>query len=245
MFGATSLRLARRRVGCAVLGLLIALALALVFAPKPLAAQGPYEPNDTILNAAGPLAANQTYVGGIESQGDMDYFFFYVTSPGEPQVTLTVRNLGGGTAISNIDVAILDSSATPVGGLSYINRGQEKTAMVTLRPQKYFIEVRSTEGFGDMYSLTGGDGAFGPYEAIAARCANATAAVTAAQTGLRRAQAKLQRASARLRLTRYGTRQARKSARRVYRRARARVTAKKDALKAAKGSQKPWCSIPQ
>lgn len=222
------------------------LLFALVFAPGLRAAQGPYEPNDALANATGPLAGGQAYTGAIESQGDLDYFFFYVTAAAEAQVTLTVRNLGGGAGVSNIDAMILDSSATPVGGLSYVNRGKEKTATLALRPQKYFVEVRSSEGFGDAYSLTGGGGgAFGSYETIAARCAAGTAAVARAQTGLTRAQAKLQRATARLRRSLYGTRQARKTARAVYRKARARVTAKKDALKAAKASQKPWCSIPQ
>lgn len=219
------------------------LLFALVFAPG-LRAAGPYEPNDALANATGPLAGGQTYTGGIELQGDLDYFFFYVTSPGEGQVTLAARNLGGGTGISNIDATVLDSSATPVGGLSYINRGQEKTATLILRPQKYFIEVRSTEGFGDTYSLTGG-GAFGSYQQIASRCAAGTTATKKAQTGLTRAQAKLQRTTARLRRSLYGTPQARKSARFAYRKARARVNAKRDALKAAKASQRPWCSIPQ
>jgi hypothetical protein len=221
------------------------LLFALVFAPG-LRAAGPYEPNDALAAAAGPLAGGQTYTGAIESQGDLDYFFFYVTSHDEAQVTLTLRNLGGGAAVSNVDAMILDTTATPVGGLSYINRGQEKTATLALRPQKYFIEVRSTEGFGDAYSLTGGGaGAFGAYETIAARCAAGTAAVAKAKTGLTRAQAKLQRATARLRRSLYVSEQARKSAQRVYRRARARVNAKRKELKAAKKSQQPPCSIPQ
>jgi hypothetical protein len=223
------------------------LCLTLAAAPGAPAAQGPYEPNDTILNAAGPLLAGGAYVGGIEARGDRDFFFFYVTSPGEAQVTLTVRNLGGGTAVSNVDAMILDTSATPVGGLSYINRGAEKTAVLTLRPQKYLVEVSSTEGFGDSYSLIGGGdaGAFGSYEAIAARCARGVVAVRRGQTGLQRAQAKLQRTTARLRRSRYSGRKARKTARVAYRKSRARVTAKKKGLRAAKASRQPWCSIPQ
>jgi hypothetical protein len=217
---------------------------ALVFAAELRAAVGPYEPNDSVASAVGPVAGSQTYAGAIESQGDLDYFFFYVTAPGAGQVTLTARNLGGGTGVSNIDATVLDSSMTPVGGLSYINRGQEKTATLTLRPQKYFIEVRSTEGFGDTYSLTGG-GAFGSYQQIASRCAAGTAATAKAKRGLTRAQAKLQRATARLRRSLYASEQARKSARAVYRRARARVNAKRNELKAAKKSRQPWCSIPQ
>jgi hypothetical protein len=227
--------------------LVVSLTLALALAPGAGAAQRPYEPNDTVAAAVGPLAAGLAYSGGIESQGDLDYFFFYVTSSGEAQATLTVRNLGGGAGISNIDATVLNSSMTPVGGLSYINRGAEKTATLSLKPQKYFIEVRSTEGFGDAYSLTGGGGAgaFGSYETIAGRCAAATTAVAKARTGLTRAQAKLQRTTARLRRSLYLGKKARRAARAANRKARARVSARRSALKAAKRSRQPWCSIPQ
>jgi hypothetical protein len=247
VIGATNLRLARRRIGFAVVGALATLSLALGLAPKSLAAEAPYEPNDSILSATGPLAIDQTYVAGLETQSDMDFFFFYVTSPRTSDVTLTVRNLGGGSQSSDIQATITDSSATPVGGLSFISGGEARTATIALRPQKYFIEVSANTGFGDTYSLTGGggSGAFGPYAQIAARCASATAAVAGARARLTRAQAKLQRATARLRHSRYSTRDARKAARAAYRKARARVTGRKDALKAAKDSQKPWCSIPQ
>ncbi len=249
MTEAGNLGMARRGIGFFGLGLaawlVVLLALGLVFAPG-LRAAGPYEPNDTLANAAGPLAGGQAYTGGIESQGDLDYFFFYVTSRSEAQVTLTVANLGGGAGISNIDATILDSSATPVGGLSYITRGHEKATTVALDPGRYFIEVRSSEGFGDAYSLTGGGaGAFGPYETIAGRCAAAMTTTAKARRGLRRKQAKLQHATARLRRSRYSGRSAQRKARAVYRRARRGTKAKRNQLKAARKSQQPWCSIPQ
>jgi hypothetical protein len=217
---------------------------ALVFASELRAAQGPYEPNDTLASAVGPLAGGQPYSGAVEVQGDIDYFYFYLTAPGETKVTLTLRNLGGGADVANVDAMVLDSSSTPVGGLSYINRGQEKTATLTLRPQKYFIEVRSSEGFGDSYTFTVG-GELGPYATIASRCAKATVSTARARVRLTRAQAKLQRTTARLRRSRYGTDEAKAAARTAYRKARARVTAAKKALRAAKASQKPWCLIPQ
>ncbi len=250
MSGVANLRLSRRRIGCAVLGLLVALSSTLVLAPRALAAQGPYEPNDSILNAAGPLAFGQTYTAGLETPGDRDFFFFYVTSPDPTQVVLTAKNLGGGTDASGINAAIVDSLGNPIDAFAYaLANGKEATGTTALGPQKYFVEVSSVEGSagGMSYSLAtgGGNGAFGTYAQIAARCATATAAVTAAQTGLGRAQAKLQRAIARLRRARYGTRDARVAARAGYRKAKARVTAKRKALKAAEKSQSPWCVIPQ
>jgi hypothetical protein len=236
----------RRKCGLAALG---ALAILLLVSPAPtsLAAQGPHEPNDIILNAAGPLTAGQPLVAGLETQVDRDFFFFYVTSPGNSQVLLTVTNLGGGSEASNLAATIMDSSATPVGGLSYVSSGEAKTATLTLRPQKYFVEVAPNEGFGDTYSLTGSgsDGAFGPYERIAARCARASAAVARARVRLTRAQAKQQRVTARVRRSRYAARGERRAARRAYRRARARVGARRRALRATRASRRPWCQIPR
>ena len=77
------------------------------------AVAAPYESDSTILEAAGPLFVNQTYSGAIETPGDRDFFYFYVTSPTEAQVTLTVSNLGGGSGSADINAAILDASATP------------------------------------------------------------------------------------------------------------------------------------
>jgi len=246
MTGSADLRPTRRRIEFAVLGLLITLS-PLLFAPKSQAAEAPYEPNDTTLSAAGPLAIGQTYPAGIEIPGDRDFFFFYVTSARPTQVVLTVRNLGGGSQVSDIDATIVDSTATPVGSLSFIRKGEERTVTTALEPQKYFVEVVSNEGYGDSYSLTtgGGNGAFGPYARIAGRCATARAAITAAQTGLGRAKSKLQRATARLRRTRYSGRDAHKAARAVHRMAKERVAAKRNALMEARESENPWCFIPQ
>lgn len=225
--------------------MLIALS-ALVLAPRPASAQDSYEPNDTILSATGPLAIGQTYNAGLEIPGDRDFFFFYATSRAT-QVALTVSNLGGGSKGADIGATIVDSSATPAGAVSYIGKGEVRTVTTALEPQKYFIEVAENEGYGDSYSLTagGGDGAFGPYARISGRCATATAAVRAAQSGLEGAKSKLQRATARVRRTRYAGRSAHNAARAVHRTAKKRVTAKKNALKAARESQKPWCFIPQ
>jgi hypothetical protein len=235
-----------RRTGCAVFGLAVVLSLVLM-APRAPAAQGPYEPNDTVLDAAGPLLLDQTLTAGLEAPGDRDVYIFYVTSAGESQVTLTVRNLGGSGRSTDLAATILDSESTPVGGLSFVSRGEAKSVTLSLGPQKYFVEVAPNEGFGDAYSLTpsGTGGAFGPYSTIAGKCARATAAVKRARTRLTRAQAKLQRTTARVRRSRFGTEEAQSAAQAAYRKARARVTAAKRALKSAKASQKPWCLIPQ
>jgi hypothetical protein len=234
----------------ALLGLAIPLFVTLATAPRALAAAGPYEPNDSIPSAAGPLLIDQSYLAGIETPSDRDFYFFYVTSASPVQATLTLKNLGGGTETSGISAAIVDSLGNPIDAFAYdIGNGGEASATTTLAPQRYLVEVDPVEGSsgGIAYSLTtgGGTGAFGPYAQIAARCGAAAGVVTVAQSRLRRAQAKLQRALARVRLSLYGSRAAHRAARAAYRAAKARVSVKQKALKAAEKSQKPWCFIPQ
>jgi len=225
-----------------------AMLLALTFTFS--AAAAPYEPNDSIPSAAGPLVLGQTYEAALDTASDRDFYYFYVTSPAATQVTPVIRNLGGGSQAVSLNAAIIDSVGSPLGAFAYfLPPGSEATGGLSLEPGKYFLEVRSaTEGAGTAsYSLApgGGKGAFGPYSAIAAKCGKGTAAVETGQRQLRRAQAKLQRASARMRQAFYLSADERERARQGYLRAKAQVTAKRKALKAARLLTRPWCSIPQ
>lgn len=223
---------------------LAALSAAVLLAPRATAAEAPYEPNDASPAAAGPLAAGQLYSAGLETASDRDFFFFHVTSRQSALVELTVRNLGVGDA-SDIDVTIFDVWATPVAARTFIRGGESALLSIELEPQKYFVEVSSSGGFGDPYSLLGGGslGAFGPYAQIAGRCTKATAAVTESTAGLSRAKSKLQRATAALRRTRYAVPAARRKAQAAHSRAKRQAAARRHALAAARKSRQPWCSI--
>lgn len=235
--------LSGRRGGGVLIALPLAILLSLVFLTQAVAA--PYEPNDAMPAAAGPLAFGQSYSAALETSGDRDYFFFYVTSAGATQVELTAGNLGGGDEPSDLDVSILDPTGTAIASQAFIRDGETRTVAASLQPQKYFVEVDAGEGSGDAYSLSagGGTGAFGSYAQIAGRCERATKAVGADRVRVDRAKSKLQRATARLRRSRYATRTERRKARAALRAARATVTARQGALTQARRSQEPWCSI--
>ena len=181
--GAGKPRSRRRCAGVAAAAL--ALTLAIGNAAGSNAAELPYEPNDSTLSATGPLEAGASRIAALETYGDRDFFYFYVTSPQMPRVELTISNLGGGRA-SDIELTIFDSAATPLASQGFIRDGEARTVTVSLEPQKYFAEVTSAEGSGDAYSLSAGGepGAFGTYAQIAERCERATAAASAAQAGL-------------------------------------------------------------
>lgn len=184
----------------------------LLSAPSSAAAAAPYEPNDSIISAAGPLEAGQSYGAAIETAGDRDYYSFYVTSPTSTEVSLTVQNLGGGSNVSGINAAILDAMATPIAAQTFIHDGESRIVSAQLEPQKYFVEVSPSEGVGDSYLLSpGGDsGSFGPYSQISSRCAAALSASARAGRRLSRARSKLQRTTARLRRSHYAGRAAKR-----------------------------------
>jgi hypothetical protein len=232
-------------VTCALVALLC---MSMTVTSRSQAAVGPFEPNDTVLNAAGPLAIHQTYTATLETSSDKDYFFFYVTGVRSSQVTLALTNLGGGTDTSGINAAILDSTGTALDPFAYaVGNGGVASTSKTLNPEKYLLEVDSLEGSADglKYSLatSGSTGAFGPYAEISGRCERATATFKASRTSLRTAQTKLLRALARLRRARLGTPGAIRSARAAYLRAKERVGTRRKRLKTAAKSRDPWCSI--
>jgi hypothetical protein len=231
-----------------VFALLALAAILLLAATRSDAAEAPYEPNDSIAGAVGPLAPGGTYAAALEREGDRDLFFFYMTSPNPSSAEITVTNLGGGSSTSELDVAILSPAEVILAGQSYIHIGQSRSVAAALEPGKYYAEVDGGNGLGSTsynFTVGGGAGAFGPYAQIAARCASATKASTASDTSVNRAEAKLQRTRARLQRARYGTAKARESARRAFRKAKARLKSGRRERAAATEGQELWCAIPQ
>lgn len=226
---------------------LLALFLGLLLPPQFAPADPPYEPNDAVPSALGPLELGKSYGAALETPSDRDFYYFYVTAPGSPPAHLSVQNLGGGSSVANFDVTIFDSTITPVAAEPYVGGGEARSIEVALEPGKYFIEIAPNQGFGDSYNLStaGGKGAFGTYAQIAGRCARASRAVSAGEVSLNRAEAKLQRATARLRRSRYANAVAQEKARAAHRHAKSRVRSKRRVLREARGARKPWCSIAQ
>jgi hypothetical protein len=244
------LSLRRRGVLGGVLAL-VALLLPAVAAPTAGAAQPPFEPNDNLLTGAGPLAINQTYTAATETSNDKDYYYFYVSTASSAQVTVTLRDLGGGPSSSGgTNLELLDSHGSDnfYNTDLYASRFNYDTFAVTLTAGKYYLEAySSSSGYGDAYSITtsGTEGAFGAYAPIAAQCAAATASVAAVQGELLKSETKLKNAQARvLRARNHGSRRAKRKARAAYANAKAAVALNSESLQAATKTQQPWCFIP-
>jgi hypothetical protein len=222
----------------------LSLVVAVLGAAGAASAQAQYEPNNSTLEAMGPLLAAQTYSTDIGWQGDRDFFFFYVAVKGSVVVEPTLQNRGGGSP-GDLQLTILDTGLTPVASQAFIRKGETRITSVQLPAGKYFAEVTANEGLGDAYELSarGGEGAFVDYATIAGRCERAQRRNDAAKRGLSRAQAKLQRAVGRLRRSLYSGPRALKRARFAHRRALKRVRAMRKQLKTKRRLQFPWCSI--
>ena len=234
-----------RQLGFLLLGGLVVILLA---ARGASAAQPPYEPNDSAAAAFGPLAVNQTYTAGIETQNDQDWFYFYVSALSTAQVQVTLKALSGPYSEDEVEGVLFDSAQRSLGEGFAVEVGHSRTDAITLGPGKYFFRVEGVEGDeGVSYSIvTGGtEGAFGEYAPIAAQCATATTGVNTAQEALTKATLRLRKAERKVVRTEHRPYSVRKRAAKAEKKDRAAVTSANDALKAAELGQKPWCEIPQ
>jgi hypothetical protein len=231
--------ISRFRWHCLVLvGLLL---VALVLAAG--ASADAFEPNNSLAAAAGPLLSGQ-YEGAIDSAGDGDFFDFYVTSPQGATVRIELKNLGGGQ-LSDVDLTVLDSTATPRASISFLRPGESSVIELSLPAQKYFLEVTSREQPGDSYLITtgGSAGAFGSYDVIAGRCGANARSARSLRKKLSEATVKLQRALNKVRRSRYMGPTARSAARDRYRRARSAVAKIREERDEADRLRGLWCSI--
>jgi hypothetical protein len=209
-------------------------------------AAGPYEPNENIPAAAGPLTLGATYGGAVETAADLDFFYFYVTGTTGSTVSLMIVNQGGGERGAELDARLIDAYGISLGeDIAYLRKGESRTETLTLPPGKYFVEVAANEGSGDSYLLTpgGSAGAFGSYSQIVGHCAAATRKTEGLQAALTRAEGALQRARSKFRRSRFSGREARRRTHARLVTIERQVVAKKAALRKAK--QSPWCGIPQ
>jgi hypothetical protein len=234
----------RSRISC--FGLTVVALLFVALAPTAHAALPPYEPNDSVPQAWGPLLAGQSYGADLQA-GDRDYFYFYVTAQNAPPAEVTLLNLGGGSGESTIDLSIVDSLESPIASQAFIRHLERRSLTAPLEPGKYYVEVTSNQSFGDSYTLSAGTaaGSFGPYAPIAARCGSAQVTLVRARRALSKAKGRYQRSVARRRRSRNASPPARRRARRAQAKGRSNLADARHRLAAANAALMPWCSISQ
>src|SRR3954447_24485155 len=85
-------RVARRPRTCAALT--AAVALLAVAGAVPASAAGPFEPNDNIGQAYGPLTGAADYSAALENRGDRDYYIFYAAGQAQLDIAFSVGLVG-------------------------------------------------------------------------------------------------------------------------------------------------------
>jgi hypothetical protein len=85
-------RVARRPRTC--VALTAAVALLAVAGAVPASAAGPFEPNDNIGQAYGPLTGGADYSAALETRSDRDYYIFYAAGQAQLDIAFSVGLVG-------------------------------------------------------------------------------------------------------------------------------------------------------
>lgn len=143
----TSTTPVRRRAMRWLLIMVAAVGAALLGAGAAHAA--PYEPNDTFAQATGPMVAGQDYKGVIETNNDVDYFYFNVKEQRQIDVSLVRTSCG-----SSVYAYVLDSDNRDADGASALGSGGSvsHSRFTTPGAAQYVVQVRSS-GVGCAYTL--------------------------------------------------------------------------------------------
>lgn len=109
----------------------------------PSAAAAPYEPNDSSVQATGPLMGGITYSAALETSNDEDWFYFYTAGQVQLDVALTKADAGYGT----VAASLLDTNGQEVGS-AYAGDSGETDHVLTTAPTaaRYLVQVRHYAG---------------------------------------------------------------------------------------------------
>jgi hypothetical protein len=122
------------------------------------AASGPYEPNDLITRAYGPLTSETPYNAAVELPGDPDWYYVEPSGPGPVELSLTLNGCSGSTTAGQTCTNVQLSAYDDQGGL--LARGNANAIGQTLALSfdakaagRISLEVRSAAS-GATYTLT-------------------------------------------------------------------------------------------
>jgi hypothetical protein len=121
------------------------------------AATGPYEPNDVITRAYGPLAPNTPLGAAVELPNDPDWYYVTTSGPGPVELSLTLNGCAGSTTAGQTCTNVQLSAYDDQGGL--LARGNANAIGQTLALSfdakaagRISLEIRSTAS-GASYTL--------------------------------------------------------------------------------------------
>ncbi len=175
-----------RRVGA--LALATAVVMALTGTGTALA-DGEYEPNDSLTQTAGPLAAGINYEATQDTDNDVDWYRFYTGGQVQLTITATVLNDGGCT------MYLRDNKGEDLNSLGFGDSRFYDLKQTLYRPGIYYLEIYCKYDTGARYRFS-----LSPANAtVSEACGLSLGNQTDAQKDVSKAEDKVAKAQARKR----------------------------------------------
>lgn len=124
----------QRRVHGARLFIALMLAVTATIA-APASALAQYEPNEGLGQAYGPLVGGTPYSGGIETQNDQDWFYFYTSGQAQIDISIVLTSTCGGVVLQFVD------SDNRIIDERYSTGAVEHILYTVPGPAKYYLVV--------------------------------------------------------------------------------------------------------
>jgi phosphotransferase system HPr-like phosphotransfer protein len=133
---------------------------ALSAAPASAAVDGPFEPNDTLQTAFGPLTPDVGYTAQFESASNPDWYYVYTAGAGTVDVALSLASCsaaGAGPTCSNVTARVYNGDGGLVGS-AIVNTTATPTHITFDAPRRwrYSISLQQAGAGGATYTLTTG-----------------------------------------------------------------------------------------
>jgi hypothetical protein len=131
---------------------------ALCAGPASAAVDGPFEPNDTMQTAFGPLAPDIAYTALLETTANADWYYVYSAGAGTVDITLSLAtcNATGATGTcSNVSARVYNGDGGLVGS-AIVNTTGAPTHITFDAPRRwrYAISLQQAGTGGATYTLT-------------------------------------------------------------------------------------------
>jgi hypothetical protein len=111
--------------------------------------EDPYEPNDSMMQASGPLIPGQEYQAYISAKDDIDFFYFEIEVPNTVNINLT-----GIPAGADYDLYLVTGEEDVLSGSANSGEEEERLEYTTSSVGVFYIVILPFENFTDTEPYT-------------------------------------------------------------------------------------------
>jgi hypothetical protein len=131
---------------------------ALCAGPASAAVEGPFEPNDTLQTAFGPLAPDVGYTALFETASNPDWYYVYTAGAGTVDLTLSLATCNAAntsSTCSNVSARVYNGDGGQVGS-AIVNTTGAPTHITFDAPRRwrYSVSLQQAGAGGGTYTLT-------------------------------------------------------------------------------------------